>query len=132
MRKNNFFNIRPHDRMKPKWVGETGVEDGYSEFSEPAYCIKAWLELMTEYRKENRFDNVHTIVLAYCQGRDDVDVYDYINYLCKELGLFHDERLTNKWKYARLAQAMARYETDYELDIQEVMQAMEFFNIFIV
>jgi len=131
MTKNNFFRIRPRNRMKPKWVGETGVDHGYSEFADPVYCIKAWLELMTEYRKCG-FDCVHCIVLAYCTGREDVDPIGYNDYLCRELGVFPDDRLTNKWKYVRLALAMAYFETRYELEPRQVMEVMEFFNLFVV
>ena len=124
--KNNIFNIRAGHAQ---WQGMTGTQQGFVEFVNREYAIRAWLVLMRNYRRQHGCDSIRKIVTRFAPPTEN-NTAKYIQFCQREVGMLADNRLERYTEYAMLAVAMARMETSVKLTWPQVMEVMKKFNVF--
>lgn len=123
--KNNPFNIR--FVKSNHWIGQTGQTDGFVDFSDVIYGIRAAaLLVMRSYRSKGIL-TISEIINRYAPPIENRTT-NYINYVCSALGVFPFDIPQNKDEYYKLLAAMSRFEGN-SVDVSDINSVCEFFNI---
>lgn len=124
--RNNPFNIRSGSR----WLGLAGSKNGFCEFENIEYGIRAAaVLLMQSYRKKGCV-TLTSIVRRFAPPSEN-DTSRYIYYLSDSLGISPSSVLESRYQYILLLVYMARFESGTFLNKNYVSSVIKKFNIYL-
>lgn len=126
--KNNIFNIRAG---RAQWLGMTGTRKGFVEFDTQEHGIRAWLVLMSNYRRRYGCRTIRQIVSKFAPPTEN-QTERYIRFCCHEVMISDTKDITKDIEYCMLGVAMARMETGTALDVGTISEIMKKYDISVV
>ena len=125
---NNPLNIRAG---KSKWLGQVLPQRGSGEgafchFESMEYGIRAAFCLLRTYATKYRLNCVKDIITRWAPPSEN-DTQSYIRHVCVLTGFGGNQRLTEK-DWPRLIKAMARMESDMDLDDELIQRAFKLYK----
>ena len=94
------------------WVGQIGVDRfGHAQFASWEYGVRAGAFVLKNYAKKHNVDTVRGIVERFAESNRE----EYIAFLCKRLGVKHDEKFSIIKRMPELLRAMAYFESGEKL-----------------
>lgn len=124
---NNPFNIRYTGQ---RWLGLSGVRNGFCEFKDLSYGVRAWLIIMRTYRRKYKIRTISGIIKRYAPSSEN-DVESYIRYLSYYIGLDNFVLHSNS-NYYSLGVYMSMYESNFKLSSNYIASIAKSYNIDIV
>lgn len=125
---NNPFNIRFTGQ---RWLGLSGVRNGFCEFFDLSYGVRAWLIIMRTYRRKYNIGSISSIINRYAPSSEN-DVESYIRYLSHHLGIPDKLVLVSNYDYIGLGVFMSRFESNFKLSPNYIASIAISYNIDIV
>lgn len=112
----NPMNIKTQTNGK-YWAGQIG-EDKFHHaiFKHESYSYRAALILFKTYEQKHNVKTIAEFVNRYCTGNRK----EYIGYLCRELGVKPDQKISLTERACALLPAVARFETGEKIDVHYV------------
>lgn len=125
--KNNPLNIR---MSGSKWVGLTGSKNGFCEFSDLKYGVRAACYLIMRTYRRYGFTSIKDIIARWAPPSEN-HTEGYISFVCKSTLYSMYDEIDNEMKVASLIDAMAIFEQGkYNvLDRVYVLKVIHEFNI---
>lgn len=125
---NNPLNIRAG---KSKWLGQVLPQKGSGEgafchFQSMEYGLRAAFCLLRTYATKYRLNCVKDIITRWAPPSEN-DTQSYIRHVCVLTGFGGNQRLTEK-DWPRLIKAMARMESDMDLDDELIQRAFKLYK----
>ena len=123
--KNNPFNIR--FVRSNHWIGQTGQTDGFVDFSDVIYGIRAAaLLVMRSYRSKGIL-TISEIINHYAPATEN-NTRRYIDFVCERLGVFPFDIPKNIDEYYKLLTAMSCFEGN-RIEYWKLKEVCEYFGI---
>ena len=122
--KNNPLNIRA---TKSKWIGATGVRNGFLEFESVVYGIRCGIYLLKRtYKRWFGYCDLEKCIKTFAPSFEN-DTESYIRFVVKESGV---ARGTKVWfmsrdMWFRVLKAMCKIESNYKLSRETFEKAFE-------
>lgn len=122
--KNNPLNIRA---TKSKWIGVTGVKNGFLEFESVVYGVRCGLFLLKRtYKRWYGCCDLEKCIITFAPPTEN-DTESYIRFVVKESGV---ARGTIVWfmsrdMWYRVLKAMCKIESNYKLSRETFDKAFD-------
>lgn len=104
---NNPYNIRSAGQ---EWYGEIDEKNGFCQFEEMEYGIRAAVKILATYRSKYGLKCINDIIHRWAPPTEN-DTYKYIQYCCTYVGIAPLRSLIFVGDYYKLLVAMAKMET---------------------
>lgn len=124
--KNNPFNIRYNEQNC--WIGFDKIENGFCEFSELRYGIRAFFLIIRSYMVYRKLRTPREIITRFAPPSENQTEH-YIEYVCHDY-MNPDEPITSYHVLAHLARKMAFYESATTLRDETIYYVLTYFHIF--
>lgn len=103
---NNPLNIRNVDGQN--WIGQIGKKDGFCEFQNVWWGIRAAMMILSKYRKRGLV-TIEQIISTWAPTSEN-DTEAYIKFICTNMGCKRTDEMTPEF-WPRLVFWMAKMET---------------------
>ena len=125
-RTNNLLNVRPTANKNDPWLGQTGVSDGYAEFENKDWGIRAGDMVLTTYGEKHKINTIEGVVERFAPAADNNDTEAYINLVSDKTGFERDEEIDLSDSSVRdmLLSAMIKQETGEDVSRDQVRAAV--------
>lgn len=110
IRNNNPLNIRENHLVDYDWEGEhdLDLDNGFEEFYEPLYGIRAAARILKNYRNKYGLNSVFDIIQRWAPPNEN-DTTSYIDNVAAKVGIGRNEQLLDG-DYTELIKAMIYHE----------------------
>lgn len=113
-RNKNPLNIKKLSGNKT-WEGQIGVdEQGHAIFSSWEYGIRAASFTLKNYALKHKIDTVEDTLRRFCEAQGK-QFENYVNFVCRELGVKKNQKINLIAYMPKLLRAMARFESGMNL-----------------
>lgn len=121
--KNNPFNIRY--TKANRWLGQTGHTNGFCDFSELAFGIRAALYLFYKSYARKRIVTVRDVITRFAPPSEN-DTKMYIAFVCKYTKLLPDDKIN--WCPIGFPIAVSIYEGNPVTKV-DILDTIKRFNL---
>ena len=122
--KTNPFNIRPGGS---KWLGLKSNCKPFVEFVDTMYGVRAGIVLLRNYIRKG-YDTPAKIISRYAPATEN-NTENYINFVCKFVGVDRDERIANRLQFVKLCQAVYKMESGHSIPESSIVIVISKFKI---
>lgn len=100
----NFLNVKTG---KQPWRGQIGTDrHGHAIFEDAAWSIRAGAIILRKYESVYKLDTIEKLVNRFAEGNNDA----YIRYLCGELNVKPNQKISFTKRLPELLRAMVCFE----------------------
>lgn len=121
--KNNPFNIRY--TKANRWLGQTGHTNGFCDFSEMAFGIRAALYLFFKSYKRMKVVTVRDVITRFAPPSEN-DTKRYIEFVCTYTKLLPDDKID--WCPISFPIAVSIYEGNSVTKV-DILNTIKRFNL---
>ena len=129
LRNNNPLNIRVSSNA---WVGKISSPNGFENFSDIKYGIRAGIKNLQTYYNRDSLRTVSKIINKWAPPSEN-DTNNYVNYVSSSMGVGKDSLLPyNKETFASLFLAMSEMELGkkHGIPTSQVLAVISEFKLF--
>lgn len=110
VRNRNPLNVKY--RKADPWLGQVGHdEQGHAVFKSYEYGVRAAALTLRSYARRHNISTVDALVKRFAEGNQK----EYVAYLCRKLGVKHDDKIDLVRLMPKLLRTMARFESGRHL-----------------
>lgn len=121
--RNNPFNIRYDARNN--WLGQIQAKNGFCQFSNVYFGIRAVCKILSSYRKVLQSDfTIENILMRFAPPSEN-DTFMYIDFVRDYAEVSKDALLDNSIVLTDVLLAMAVYESRTHLDYNMVLKLVQ-------
>lgn len=121
--KNNPFNIRY--TKSNRWLGQTGHTNGFCDFCEMAFGIRAGLYLFYKSYASKDIVTVRDVITRFAPPSEN-NTENYIAYVCSYTQLHENDRID--WSPVNFPRAVSIYEGN-PLTSSDIIDTIKRFNL---
>lgn len=104
VKNRNFLNIKVG---REPWKGQIGTDKyGHAIFEDPVWSIRAGAIVLRSYEHKHKINTIDGLVRRFAEGNHE----DYAKYLCRELNVKKDEKISFTAHMPELIRAMVKFE----------------------
>lgn len=122
--KNNPFNIRSGS----SWLGLSGTKNGFCEFSDLKYGIRAAAYLLLRSYRKRGIDQLYTILNRFAPASEN-NTIDYVYFVSGKTGINKFKKLVYYCDYINILIAMAYFESHTKLTYKEILNVIDEFKL---
>lgn len=130
IRNNNPFNIVWS--TSNRWLGQSNYRDGsFCKFEAMKYGLRAGIILLRNYVEKHHLSSVEGIIQRF-SPKSENNTYLYISFVRSILELYNlptDDIRYDTPQFWFMLKAILRYESKYDISIEDLMNVAREFNI---
>ena len=122
----NLLNVRPNADEDNPWLGQSGVNKGYTVFESIDMGIRAGDRVLTTYGTKHGINTIEGVLSRFAPKGDNNDTEGYIKNVSKMTGIERDEKIDLSDSSVRdaLLSAMVRQETGENVSGDQIRAAV--------